>query len=872
MPLYEEFTTRFRWQAKHLSDKIPWRALAVPGVMMHKKTNALQRTYALRGPDLHNETEETQGAMMLAANNALMRLRGSFTIHSEAQRVRVTDYLDGQEFSPTSQLLEAARREALMADPGLRETRYFLTMTWKPPSPIAQHWNRALVAQPSAPEDVTDEEVQRDKDIDAFLTQTDQWMSLLRGILASGQRLSTDEMLTYLHSTVSDSWHPVRCPWLPIDLDVRLCDRDYTGGWAPKLGDWHLRTCSVMGYPATSIAGGIRSLERLDLDFRWVTRWIALEKHLQANLLRQMQGAWAGQQRSFAARIAESISGRPPEIQNNDARNKAEQVDTARQEIGAELIAFGHFTGTVTTWDTDPMGADAKLREIMAVFEAQGFTVTPERQHAAAAWLSSHPGNRLDSVRRTPHHSLTVAHLMPGLASVWPGEARDTHLKAPAWFVAETEGHTRFQVVNHVLDNGHFKLLGPTRSGKSTLLAFMVAQWLERYAGAQAFPFDVDLSMRCLTLCLGGLHVDVGVGDLRIQPLRFIAEPLERAWAGEWVIRLLREQGVTIKPGLNSYLDQGLDTLAQAPESKRTLTEFRYVLKAQTNRLNVSPNRERRADGTAVRPRWQEELLSVHAEVQDALEPFIQGSRLGHVLDHEMDDLSQATERLITFEQKTLLTLPKLINPTLSAIFHRLEARFDTRTPTLLPMDEFAILAGVPEIAEQGKAWLMTRAKKNVSLGFATHSIAQIFGDRSNVLGALMLEGCASTFVMPNPAARTPQMAEIYERLGFNRTEVQTIATARPQQDVYYAAEMLGKRLLHLRLSPVELASYARNTQEDHALMDAIVQREGREGFARAWYEAQGFPEAAAQVAQWQKERHDATDDRDTELAGVIGE
>jgi type IV secretion system protein VirB4 len=859
MSIYEEYVRRFRWNASHLSDKVPWRVLAYPGVMLHKQSNALQRTYVLQGPDLMGETPETQGALMLAANNALKRLRGSWTLHSHLRRVRVQDYLLGVGFHPAAQLFERDRQAQLLKAPGLRETRYYLTVTWKPPPLLAQRWNRVIVSQPQATTATTPEAKQA-ADLEMFLVQTDQWMALLRGILSIARPLTTDETLTYLHSFVSDSWHPVRCPLLPIDLDVRLCDRDYVPGWTPQLGSRHVRTCSLMGYPATSVAGMVRGLERLDLDLDYVTRWIALDKHLQANLLRQTQGAWVGHERSFAARFAESISGQPTRILNSDATNKAEQVDVARQEVGADVVAFGEFTGTVTTWDTDAAVADAKLREIMQVFEAQGFTVTPERQHATAAWLSSHPGNRVDSVRRTPHHTLTLAHVAPGLSSVWPGPERDEYLDAPAWFVVETEGHTRFQVVNHVLDNGHFKVLGPTRSGKSVFLAFQVVQWLERYLGAQAFPFDVDQSMRCLTLCLGGLHYDVGAGTVRLQPLRRIDDPLERAWAGEWVLQLLQDQGVVKRPGLNSYIDAGLDKLAQAPKAKRTLTEFRYVLKAKTNQLHVSPNRERRADGTAVRPRWQEELLTVHAEVQDALEPFIEGSRLGHVLDHTMDDLSEATARLITFEQKTLLTLPKLISPTLSAIFHRLEARFDTRTPTLLPMDEFAILAAIPDIAEQGKAWLMTRAKKNVSLGFFTHSIAQIFGDANNVLGALMLEGCASTFAMPNTAARTPQMAAIYQRLGYNAADVQTIATAVPQRDVYYAAELLGKRLFHLNLSPLALAMLARNRQEDHEFMDQILQKEGREGFARAWFEAQGFPEAAAQVCHMREEVTDAAD------------
>jgi type IV secretion system protein TrbE len=142
----------------------------------------------------------------------------------------------------------------------------------------------------------------------------------------------------------------------------------------------------------------------------------------------------------------------------------------------------------------------------------------------------------------------------------------------------------------------------------------------------------------------------------------------------------------------------------------------------------------------------------------------------------------------------------------------------------------------------------MTRAKKNVSLGFATHSLIQIFGESDNTLGALMLEGCQTKFVLPNPAARTPQMAAIYRRLGFNDAEIQIISTARPQRDVYYASELSGKRLFTLHLSPVLLAMLARNRQEDHELMDAILAEHGPDGFAAAWLEGQGFPEHAARL------------------------
>src|SRR6266542_6253598 len=114
MSVYEEFSRRLRWQAAHLSDKIPWRMLAAPGVMLHKQTNALQRTYALRGPDLSGEAKEVQGALMLQAIHVFKRLAGAWTIHSEAQRVRVTTYPESLWPHPTAALIDADRRHVIL--------------------------------------------------------------------------------------------------------------------------------------------------------------------------------------------------------------------------------------------------------------------------------------------------------------------------------------------------------------------------------------------------------------------------------------------------------------------------------------------------------------------------------------------------------------------------------------------------------------------------------------------------------------------------------------------------------------------------------------------------------------------------------------
>src|ERR671931_1462238 len=121
MAVYEEYQPHPRWRAAHLSDVVPWRAVVAPGVVLQKYRHGLQRTYAMRGPDVMGETPEVQGALMLQANEVLKRLGGRWMLQSEAQRCRVTHLPQVAWRHPVAALIEQERREALLTTPGSRE-------------------------------------------------------------------------------------------------------------------------------------------------------------------------------------------------------------------------------------------------------------------------------------------------------------------------------------------------------------------------------------------------------------------------------------------------------------------------------------------------------------------------------------------------------------------------------------------------------------------------------------------------------------------------------------------------------------------------------------------------------------------------------
>src|SRR5262249_1809746 len=135
-------------------------------------------------------------------------------------------------------------------------------------------------------------------------------------------------------------------------------------------------------------------------------------------------------------------------------------------------------------------------------------------------------------------------------------------------------------------------------------------------------------------------------------------------------------------------------------------------------------------------------------------------------------------------------------------------------------------------------------------------------------IGRILVEGCQLRFFMPNPSAMKPLIRRVYEEIGLSDTAIQTIATARLQRDVYLTHEELGQRLLSLPHGPLTLDCIARTSADDHALMDDLIQQEGREGFAEAWFRHHGHADAAATVAAWYRQHQQVAGAATTQQEG----
>jgi type IV secretion system protein VirB4 len=805
----------YRRQPALLADHLPWAALIAPGVVLNKD-GSFQRSFRFRGPDLESATEAELVATCARANNMLRRFGSGWALFFEAERHTAPGYPASSFPDPVSWLIDEERRAAFGegfgssaagANSGSKEkfeSAYHLTLVYLPPPDQVSRAERLLLELP-AEERGPD---YRDH-LAAFMAETDRSLDLLTGLMPEIHPLDDAETLTYLHGTVSTRRHPVGVPETPMYLDALLVDEPLTGGLAPMLGEQQLRTVTVQGFPNLTRPGLLDELNHLGFAYRWVTRYIPLDKVGANRVLTRLRRQWFAKRKSIVSILREVLYNEPAVLFDPDADTKAQDADAALQELGDDHVGFGYLTQTITVWDEARGGAADKLRAVERVVNGRGFTTIRETVNAVEAWLGSLPGHVYANVRQPLVHTLNLAHLVP-LSAVWAGPERNEHLDGPPLLHADTHGATPFRLSTHVGDVGHMLVVGPTGAGKSVLLALMATQF-RRYARAQVYLFDKGFSARVAVLAMGGDHHVLGLdGTLAFQPLARIDAPAGRSWAAGWIAGLLAHEQVVVTPEIKESVWSALASLAGAPREERTMTGLAVLL--QSNAL------------------------------KSALAPYTLDGPFGRLLDAADDRL--ALGDLQCFEMEALMREQGAVLPVLTYLFHRLEDRFDGR-PTLLILDEAWLFLDHPLFAARIRDWLKTLRKKNVAVVFATQSLADI---TASAIAPALIESCPQRIFLPNDRALEPQSRAAYERFGLNLRQIELISAAQPKRD-YYLQSRRGNRLFELGLGPVALALCGASAPADHALVDRLLRGHGRDGFAGAWLGARGLDWAAELLA-----------------------
>ncbi len=791
-------------------DMLPWIAIDPDDKnhpeelnLVHGEDYSLFAVFKFRGPDMDSATKIEMMHYNWQLNNIFKTLPTGFVMYFDAQRHYETDYKHSDMPLPILQQMEDEREDYYGSKVHF-DTDYYFILYHVPQETLKRRFWNFFSSQ-----DKTSKKYKADAKLyfefeDKFRDRAAQIRNQLA--LVFGQKmipLTEEETLTYLHNIVSDRRMDA------VNVNPLLYVRDYIAdaglicGREPKLGSKYMKIITLMNFPPVTSPGIFDVFNALNIEYRFVSRFICLSKTDAHKELSNYVKLWGQQVKGLWTIIRESITKTKMEdaIDESALGNK-EDAAAALRELTDDFVSYGYYTMTLIVTDKNKQTCTDKANLIMETINSMGFTGYIETENSIDAWRGSLPGCYKCNVRRPVINSQNFCHLAPA-TSIWSGDKSNKHLKGPVLLYTDSAGYTPFRLSLHDGDVGHTLIVGPSGSGKSVLLNTLEAHFM-KYKDSNVFIFDKAASSRALTYAVGGHFYNLaaeGMKDLSFQPLAHINDEKEIKWAKEWIIAYLSQKNLTITPEIEIYVWNALKSLSVMPPNQRTITVFNQLVQSQ--------------------------------EIRQALQPLTMRGSYGKLFDNDTEFAGSG--RWQVFEMETLMETAAIVPPTLDYLFHRIEMKINKATgPSLIVLDECWLFMDNEIFQNKLKEYMKDMRKKNTSIWIATQQLSDI-ANKPNLMDTVN-DQCKNKVFLPNTNAASEANSSLYQIFGCNEQQISIISHMKPKQDYYYSNPDKGNRLFRLALQPAEIPFVTATAKTDQIYMNKLIADNKMNDFIHEWF------------------------------------
>ncbi|MGH8295140.1 MAG: VirB4 family type IV secretion/conjugal transfer ATPase [Steroidobacteraceae bacterium] len=386
-------------------------------------------------------------------------------------------------------------------------------------------------------------------------------------------------LLEYLALLVNGEWQPMPLPRGPLSAALattRLCFGSETIEYRLPTGTRVGAMLGIKEYPTPTVVGMLDRLLSARFAFVLTHSFAFISRASgQALLTRQIN------------RMANA---------GDFAVSQAQALGEALDALTSNEFVMGdhHFTLQVLA-DPDevPEGRPAaeRLRTLndcvaraRAVLGDTGMTVAREDLGLEAAFWAQLPGNFSLRPRKAPITSRNFAAMAP-FHNFPSGRAQDNHW-GEALALFPTRANSAYHFSLHASDPadgssrrdaGHTFICGPTGSGKTVLIGFLIAMLARQ--GATQVVLDKDRGLERLVRALGGEYLTLRNGQATgFNPLQLPPGPGHLEFLRSWLHLLARAPGArALNVREQTDLDQALrGALSLAPGARRLsrLAEF----------------------------------------------------------------------------------------------------------------------------------------------------------------------------------------------------------------------------------------------------------------------------------------------------------
>ncbi len=636
-----------------------------------------------------------------------------------------------------------------LADESLMVNELYLSVLYRPTTDIGSSVAaQALKKMGTTPSDRQDAEA-----LEAC-GRTAQFISAALALhepeeLGAYQRNGTwcSSLVEFLALLANGEWQPMPLPRGPLS-QAMVTSRmlfgseviEYRMPAATRIG----AMLGIKEYPAASAVGVFDRLLSLPFPLVLTQSFTFLSRATSQGLL-QRQIHRLANSGDFALSQAEALSSALDSLASND-------FVMGDHHLSLQVIA--EVPGSAST-----DGVGAALRELNARLAAArnalaetGMTVAREDLALEAAFWAQFPGNSHFRPRKAPITSRNFA-AMAASHNYPCGRAVDNHW-GDALALLMTSAHSPYHFSLHASDpaevdggsrkdTGHTLICGPTGSGKTVFVGFMVAMLYR--AGATQVIIDKDRGLEILVRALGGEYLALPDGVASgLNPLQLPATPVHVEFLKQWLHALLRPpRGGQLSAREQVEIDQALrGVLALDPESRRLsmLIEFLDATAVDGLHTRLAP--------------WCERTHGAYA----------------WVFDNRVDTLSDrmGAGTLMGIDVSDFLNNSVTRAPLTLYLFHLIRQLLDGRRMVCW-LDEFWRLLADPAFTDFAKDGPKTWRKLNGAMCFATQSTSDVL---VSDICRTVVEQTATKVFFPNPDASA---SEYVDQLGLSEREFRLI-------------------------------------------------------------------------------------------------
>ena len=695
---------RLASREQRAGERLPY-ARHVDGATLLLRDGAVMQTIHIDG--LAFETADTEelnhrqivrDTMLRAINNH------QFTLYHHIVRRRVEASLDGAFSDPISAGIDRQWQEQLSTKQ-LFVNELFLTLIYRPTSGKRGFLNRLTK--------------RGKKNETAHLAQACKTLNgaregLMASLAAYGPRLLScyegpggrcSEPLEFLSLLYNGGLQPVRAPaedcghYIPYkrtSFGVDVLEQKGASNEASSLG----AILSVKDYPSVTTPGLLDNLLRIPGElivsesFRFVDRQAAQERIDLA--LRRLRAA------------------------DDDTVTLRRGLQSAKDDAASGAAGFGEHHMTVLARANTMEELDQSAAQVQAALADIGAISVREDLNLEPAYWSQFPGNEDYIARRAMISTANFAGLC-SMHSFPIGAPDNNHWGAPVT-IFETTASTPYFFDFHEGDLGNFVVLGPSGTGKTVILNFLLAQ--ARRLQTRTVFFDKDRGAEIFLRSIGGHYDVLREGEPSgLNPLAMPDSAQNRAFLRAWIGQLAAQPGIALTSEEWRIINAAVDGNF---EQERSYRRLRYFVELLSGSSRVS------SDGLAARmARW-------HSNGEHAW-----------LFDNPTDKI-RVDAPVVGFDMTDILDAPELRGPAMMYLFHRIGQRLDGSKVAIV-IDEGWKALDDEVFSRRLKDWLKTIRKRNGVVGFVTQSARDALDSR---ISATITEQTATQLFLPNPRAQ----------------------------------------------------------------------------------------------------------------------